>query len=245
MKVLAEFESAGRATHALTALTALGYLDLETYAPFPLTDEQAHAPRGSFPLAFLAFGGGLTGLAYLYVIQWWANVESYPLNIGGRPAHAAAAFVPASFETVCLLATLGVFAGFLLLERLPRLREPGVEIRGFRRRRPRGTVPLEGRAAVDAVQGQHQFEVFCAVCHGSDGTGQPVMSADMPGPPPPSLLSGSAAERSDTESAAIIANGINRMPGYAWALSAPERAAIVAYMRRLQQSARPAAGAAR
>jgi hypothetical protein len=133
MKVLAEFESAGRATHALTALTALGYLDLETYAPFPLTDEQAHAPRGSFPLAFLAFGGGLTGLAVAYVIQWWANVESYPLNIGGRPAHAAAAFVPASFETVCLLATLGVFAGFLLLERLPRLWQPVFEIEGFER----------------------------------------------------------------------------------------------------------------
>jgi mono/diheme cytochrome c family protein len=110
---------------------------------------------------------------------------------------------------------------------------------------PRGTVPLESRTAADAAQGQHQFEVFCAVCHGSDGTGQSVMSADMPGTPPPSLLSGSAAERSDTESATIIANGIHRMPGYAWALSAPERDAIVAYMRRLQQSARGAAGTAR
>jgi mono/diheme cytochrome c family protein len=106
-------------------------------------------------------------------------------------------------------------------------------------------VPLEAGTAVDAAQGQHQFEVFCAVCHGADGTGQSVMSANMPGTTPPSLLSGSAAERSDTELAAIIANGMNRMPGYAWALSAPERDAIVAYMRRLQQSARPATGAAR
>ena len=133
MKVLAEFERAEDARHALKTLTSLGYRGLETYAPFALTDEEAHAPRGSFPLAFLAFGGGLTGLAAAYVVQWWATVQSYPLNIGGRPAHAAAAIVPASGETICLLATLGVFAGFLLLERLPRFWQPVFEIDGFER----------------------------------------------------------------------------------------------------------------
>jgi hypothetical protein len=133
MKVLAEFDSAEDARFALKTLTSLGYLGLETYAPFPLTDEEAHAPRGSFPLAFLAFGGGLTGLAAAYLVQWWANVQSYPLDIGGRPAHAAAAFVPASFEAICLCATLGVFAGFLLIERLPRLWQPVFEIDGFER----------------------------------------------------------------------------------------------------------------
>jgi hypothetical protein len=133
MKVLAEFATPGAALHALTTVKSLGYLNVETHAPFPLTTEDAHAPGGSFPLAMLAAGAGLTGVAAGYVVQWWANVASYPLNIGGRPAHAAAAFVPATFETICLLATAGVFLGFLLCERLPRLWQPEFEIDGFER----------------------------------------------------------------------------------------------------------------
>jgi hypothetical protein len=133
MKVLAEFATPEAAMHALAAVKSLGYLDVETHAPFPLTTGDAHAPGGSFPLALLAAGGGLTGVAAGYVVQWWANVASFPLNIGGRPVHAAAAFVPATFETICLLATGGIFVGFLLLERLPRLWQPEFEIDGFER----------------------------------------------------------------------------------------------------------------
>jgi len=133
MKVLAEFATPDAALHALAAVKSLGYLDVATHAPFPLTTEEAHAPHGSLPLALLAGGAGLTGVAAGYVVQWWANVASYPLNIGGRPFHAAAAFVPATFETLCLLATAGVFLGFLLFERLPRLWQPEFEIEGFER----------------------------------------------------------------------------------------------------------------
>jgi len=133
VKVCVEFLSAEDATRAVTALTALGHLDIETYAPFPLTDEGAHAPLGSFALSFLSFGAGVTALIGAYLVQWYANVASYPLNIGGRPAHAGPAFVPATFESICLLATLGVFAGFLLLERLPRLWQAEFEIDGFER----------------------------------------------------------------------------------------------------------------
>ncbi len=133
MKVCAEFETAAGAIRALKTLKSLGYLDIETHAPFAITDEAAYAPRGSFPLAFLAFGGGVSALGAAYLVQWWANVWSYAINIGGRPAHAGAAFVPSTFESICLFAALGLFAGFLLLERLPRLWQPLFEIEGFER----------------------------------------------------------------------------------------------------------------
>ncbi len=133
MKVFLEFESAEDASAALRALRSLGYLDCETYTPFPLTSEDAHAPRGSFPLAALAFGGGLAGLIGAYLIQWYANVRSYPLNIGGRPAHAGPAFLPVGFESICLVAVVALFGGFLLFERLPRLWQPVFEIEGFER----------------------------------------------------------------------------------------------------------------
>lgn len=133
MRLFAEFDAPEPAAEALATLKSLGYRDIETYSPFPLTHEDARAPRGSFVLGSLAFGAGLFALAAAYLIQWYANVASYPLNIGGRPAHAAAAFLPATFESVCLLAAIAAFGGFLVWERLPRLWQPVFEIDGFER----------------------------------------------------------------------------------------------------------------
>jgi hypothetical protein len=131
--VLVEFGAADEALRALKTLASLGYVHIDTHAPFPLTDEAAYAPRGSMPLAFLGFGGGLTALVAAYLVQWYANVASYPLNIGGRPADAAAAFLPTTFESICLMASLAVFGGFLIFERLPRLWQPIFDVEGFER----------------------------------------------------------------------------------------------------------------
>ena len=133
MKVLVEFEFPQDAARAIRVLTSLGYLDVDTYTPFPVTSEEGHAPRGSLPLGLLAFGGGVAAMVAAYLVQWWANAWSYPVNAGGRPAHAAPAFVPATFETICLAATIAVFAGFLVLERLPRLWQAAFDIDGFER----------------------------------------------------------------------------------------------------------------
>ena len=43
MKVLAEFATPDAALHALAAVKSLGYLDVATHAPLPLTTEEAHA----------------------------------------------------------------------------------------------------------------------------------------------------------------------------------------------------------
>jgi mono/diheme cytochrome c family protein len=64
---------------------------------------------------------GLVGLLSAYGIQWWANVHSYPLNVGGRPVHSVPAFIPATFEGTVLAASLASFFGVLLVLRFPRL----------------------------------------------------------------------------------------------------------------------------
>jgi len=92
--------------------------------------------------------------------------------------------------------------------------------------------------------GQHQFDVFCAVCHGPDGSGRSVMAANMPGNPPPSLQAPPVAAHSSADAFAVISRGRNRMPAYDWALPPAERWAVIAYMRTLQiaaasQGARP------
>jgi hypothetical protein len=133
VKVFAEYASPEDAVRAGHALIGLGHRRVETHSPFPLTGEDAHAPRGSVVTGLAAAGAGLVGLAAAYFIQWYANVASYPLNIGGRPAHAVPAFVPSSFETMCLFGVLALFVGFLAGERLPRLWQPVFEIEGFER----------------------------------------------------------------------------------------------------------------
>ena len=93
MTVLLEFASADGALQAVRTLTAVGYLDIETHAPFPLTADDAHARRGAVPIAAAAFVAGVVAMAAAYFIQWYANVWSYPIDIGGRPVHAGPAFV--------------------------------------------------------------------------------------------------------------------------------------------------------
>ena len=154
MTVLLEFASAEGALQAVRTLTAVGYLDIETHAPFPLTEDQARTRggSGSFPIAPLALGAGIVAMAAAYFIQWYANVWSYPIDIGGRPVHAGPAFVPTVFETICLIATLAGFFGFLLLERLPRLWQPIFDVDGFERSTvDRFWLELETEDTVEAV----------------------------------------------------------------------------------------------
>ncbi|HTM04323.1 MAG TPA: cytochrome c [Vicinamibacterales bacterium] len=103
---------------------------------------------------------------------------------------------------------------------------------------PAGTVPI---ATTDSSlsSGEHgrlQYDVFCAVCHGPDGSGQSVMAGNMPDMAPPSLTAPDARGRSDDELLDIVSHGKRRMPGYDWALTDVERGAVVAYVRRLQQT---------
>ena len=121
IRLLAEFGSPADLLRAVQSLRSEKYHDMETYTPFdiPELDEPLGLSRSR--LGWLALVGGIVGLVAGYGIQWWANVHSYPVNAGGRPAHAVPAFLLATFEATVLAASLAVFFGVLLLLRLPRL----------------------------------------------------------------------------------------------------------------------------
>lgn len=111
---------------------------------------------------------------------------------------------------------------------------------------PSGTVPIESQTADEnAGRGAHDFQVFCAVCHGGDGSGRSVMASNMPGTPPPSLLSRDVVTLPDDQLFDVISAGKNRMPAFGWAMTRSERQAVVAYVRTLQGSTRATAGAVR
>jgi len=131
--LFAEFGSADALERAVDHLRALGYTELEAYTPFPLRhlDQRLGLRRSKVPLFVLA--AGLTGAGVGYLVQWWCTAVDFPLDVGGRPLHSAPAFIPITFESAVLFASLTAFVAVLALARLPRLWHPVFEIDGFER----------------------------------------------------------------------------------------------------------------
>jgi mono/diheme cytochrome c family protein len=111
---------------------------------------------------------------------------------------------------------------------------------------PSGTVPAGTRDAAESpavtadllARGRHHYETQCVVCHGAAGSGNAVMAQNLPGGAMLSLLTEQTTSRTDGELFDIVSRGRNRMPAFAWALSADDRWAAVAYMRTLQEQGR-------
>lgn len=131
--VLAEFATPDGLLEALGMLRREGYRRIDTYTPYPLEEAERWLGFGRPWLPRVIFGGGLVGAILGYGIQWYADVWSYPQNVGGRPVHAAPAFIPATFEATVLGAALVAFFGLLAVLRLPELWTPVFEIEGFER----------------------------------------------------------------------------------------------------------------
>lgn len=129
--MLAEFETPEAIEHAVEMLVALGYARLEAYSPYPMPELEAKLgiPRSWTPRVVLA--GGAVGAAFAFLLQYWLNGLNYPLNVGGRPLLSAPAFIPITFETTVLFASLSAFVTWLVVSRLPTLDDPILQVEGF------------------------------------------------------------------------------------------------------------------
>ncbi len=110
--VIGEFEKPEQLVHAAAKIREAGYRYYESYTPFPVEGlpEAMGMRRNMVPLITLIGGlvGGLGGFGF----QYWANVVSYPLNIGGRPLNSWPAFIPVTFELTILCASLSAVLGY-------------------------------------------------------------------------------------------------------------------------------------
>jgi hypothetical protein len=122
--LLAEFSDPAELMHAAESARERGYQHFDTHSPFPIHGMDRAMGLGNSKVGFFAFGGGLTGCATGYLLQWWTSAVDYPINISGKPFFAVEPSVPIMFELTILFAAFGAVAGMLALNGLPRPYNP-------------------------------------------------------------------------------------------------------------------------
>jgi len=129
--VIAEFNDAQSLLDAANATREAGYKNIDAYSPFPIhgLSEAVGFHHTKLSAVVLAMGaiGGLGG----FFMCWYANIVTYPLNIGGKPYNAWPAWIPITFECTILLAAFGAVFGMLALNGLPMPYHPVFNVKRF------------------------------------------------------------------------------------------------------------------
>jgi hypothetical protein len=128
--LVAQFDRPETLLTAIERARAEGFRDVEAFSPFPVDGLAEAVGFRERWLAPITLAGGLAGAAVGYGMQVYTNLD-FPLNIGGRPLVAPAAFALITFELMVLFAVLACIGAMLLLNRLPRLHHPLFEIDAF------------------------------------------------------------------------------------------------------------------
>lgn len=82
-------------------------------------------------------------------------------------------------------------------------------------------------------RGQERFGIYCVVCHGVDGHGDGKAVA-FGFPKPPDLLGSGVRSYTNGEIFGIITDGQGKMFSYGYRVKAPDRWAVIAYLRAMQ-----------
>jgi Alternative complex III, ActD subunit len=129
--LMAEFDNPSDLVAAARRTYEEGYRKINGYSPFPIEElsEAIGFTRTSLPLIVLIGGiiGGLGG----YLMQYYLEAIEYPINVGGRPFHSWPSFIPITFETTVLCASLAAVFGMLALNKLPQPYHPVFNVPSF------------------------------------------------------------------------------------------------------------------
>ncbi len=132
--IIGIFATPEAVTAAARQFRTLGFRALEAYTPYSVDglDEAVRPGRRAW-LPVVIFAGAIVGALIGYLLQYWDEAVSYPINVGGRPYNSWPAFIVSTFELTVLCAITAGFFGLLLGCRLPRLYHPIFAAAGFER----------------------------------------------------------------------------------------------------------------
>ncbi len=116
---VAYFKTSAEILAAAKAATAKGFVDVESYTPFPIhgMDEALGLKPSIVPWA--TFIGGLVGFGLATHLQIWTSAFDWPVNVGGKPMISGPAFIPIMFELTVLLAGLSTAFFMFAINGLP------------------------------------------------------------------------------------------------------------------------------
>jgi Protein of unknown function (DUF3341) len=117
--LLAEFESPDQLVNAAHIVREAGYRSIDAFSPMPIEGLAEAVGFTSTRLPLVVLLGGMFGAAAGFLLQWYANVLSFPLNVGGKPHNSWPAFIPITFELAILCAALAATFGMLAMNGLP------------------------------------------------------------------------------------------------------------------------------
>jgi Protein of unknown function (DUF3341) len=116
--IVGSFADEGTLKEAVRRVREAGLTIHDVYTPYAVhgLDELMGLRRSR--LGYVTLAGGLVGMVSAIVMQVWAAVVDWPINVGGKPANSALAFVPITFELTVLVAGLSTAAAFVLRSKL-------------------------------------------------------------------------------------------------------------------------------
>jgi len=131
--LMAEFDAVNAAILAAPNAYGAGYRKMDAYAPFPVEELSEAVGFHKNGVALVCLVGGLLGCTGAFILQWWINTISYPVNIAGRPLNSWPSFIIVTFEMTILFSGLSAVFGMLALNGLPMPYHPVFNVPQFDR----------------------------------------------------------------------------------------------------------------